>query len=205
MKSSLEGISKVEEKVILNDLNTAVKYSLIPQGHFGCDNIIFITSDNMYDKYYKKQLEDRKRLSERTEEIQKILDIGQEYISKIHDSNVIIKDKVITRKLYKMESVVKMIFNEVDINPDQADKLGMFLNYYLPTIEKILESYIELDEKYVKGKALKSAQKEIGCSLDIINEAFQNILNEFYEEKEVNVVTTISSMEIMMKNEGLVK
>ena len=45
LKSSLEGISKVEEKVILNDLNTAVKYSLIPQGHFGCDNIIFITSD----------------------------------------------------------------------------------------------------------------------------------------------------------------
>ena len=211
----LSTYSKVEEKAILKDLNTAVKYSLIPQGHFGCDNIIFITSDNMYDKYkekqaaydiyYKKQLEDRKRLSERTEEIQKILDIGQEYISKIHDSNVIIKDKIITRKLYKMESVVKMIFNEVDINPDQADKLGMFLNYYLPTTEKILESYIDLDEKYVKGKALKSAQKEIGSSLDTINEAFQNILNKFYEEKEVNVVTTISSMEIMMKNEGLAK
>ena len=101
------------------------------------------------DRYYKKQLEDRKWLSERTEEIQKILDIGQEYISKIHDSNVIIKDKIKTRKLYKMESVVKMIFNEVDINPDQADKLGMFLNNNLPTTEKILESYIDLDEKYV--------------------------------------------------------
>ena len=61
-----------------------------------------------YDRYYKKQLEDRKRLSERTEEIQKILDIGQEYISKIHDSNVIIKDKVITRKLYKRVSLATL-------------------------------------------------------------------------------------------------
>ena len=63
-----------------------------------------------------------------------------------------------------MESVVSMIFHEVDVNPNNADKLGMFMNYYLPTTEKLLEAYIDIidiDEKKVKGKSLEKTKKDI--------------------------------------------
>lgn len=86
----------------------------------------------VYDRYYRKQIEERLRMKERTKEIQDILKQGQGYVDKIHESNVIIKDKIISQKLDRMENVVSMIFHEVDINPQHAEKLGMFMNYYLP-------------------------------------------------------------------------
>ena len=45
-----------------------------------------------------------------------------------------------------------MIFHEIDVNPSQAQSLGVFLNYYLPTTEKLLDAYVSLDEKQASGK-----------------------------------------------------
>ena len=166
----LAAYSNVNPSIVIKDLNKAVKMKLIPQGHFGRDNMIFIVSNEIYDeyknkqavydRYYRKQIEERLRMKERTKEMQMIMDQGQGYVDKIHESNDIIKDKIISQKLDRMESVVSMIFHEVDVNPNNADKLGMFMNYYLPTTEKLLEAYIDIDEKKVKGKSLEKTKKD---------------------------------------------
>lgn len=205
--------SKAEPEKVIKDLNKAVKMQLIPQGHFGRDNLIFIVSDELYekykdkqavyDRYYRKQVEERLRMKERTKEMQAIMNQGQEYIDKIHESNDIIKDKIISQKLDRMESVVSMIFHEVDVNPQNADKLGMFMNYYLPTTEKLLEAYIEIDEKQIKGKSLEKTKKDIEGAIDKIIDSFEGLLDKFYQEKELDIATDISAMEILMKQDGL--
>lgn len=205
--------TNVSVGIVINDLQKAVKRKYIPEGHFGTDNNIFITSNEIYarykgkqavyDRYYRKQIEERARMKERSKEMAQIMEFGQKYKTKIHETNDIIKDKVVSHKLDEMEKIVSMIFHEVDINPDQADKLGLFLNYYMPTTEKLLEAYIDLDEKQVKGKSLEKAKKEIEDSLDTINTAFEGILDRFYQEQELDIVSDISAMEIMMKQEGL--
>lgn len=209
----LSAYSKIETKKVISDLNKAVKMKLIPQGHFGRDNIIFITNNEVYetykgkqavyDRYYRKQIEERLRMKERTKEIQDILNQGQGYVDKIHESNVIIKDKIISQKLARMENVVSMIFHEVDINPQHAEKLGMFMNYYLPTTEKLLEAYIEIDEKKIKRKSLERTKKDIEGAVDKLIESFEGLLDKFYQEKELDISTDISAMEILMKQDGL--
>lgn len=204
--------AKVNTTTVINDLKKAVKRKYIPQGHFGKDEIIFMVSDKayaryqekqaVYDRYFRKQVEERVRMKERSKSMQKIMDSGQRYIDKIHESNDIIKDKKISEKLDLMERIVSMIFHEVDINPAQADKLGLFLNYYLPTTEKLLETYIDLDEKEIKGKSLQKAQKEIDASLDTINDSFEGLLDKFYQEKELDITSDITAMEVIMKQEG---
>ena len=205
--------SKVGPEKVIKDLNKAVKMKLIPQGHFGKDDLIFIVSDEVYekykdkqavyDRYYRKQVEERLRMKERTKEMQAIMDQGQGYIDKIHESNDIIKDKMISQKLDRMENVVSMIFHEVDVNPQNADKLGMFMNYYLPTTEKLLEAYIEIDEKQIKGKSLEKTKKDIEGAIDKIIDSFEGLLDKFYHEKEMDIATDISAMEILMKQDGL--
>lgn len=205
--------SKVEPEKVIKDLKKAVKMKLIPQGHFGKDDLIFIVSDEVYekykdkqavyDRYYRKQVEERLRMKERTKEMQAIMDQGQGYIEKIHESNDIIKDKMISQKLDRMENVVSMIFHEVDVNPQNADKLGMFMNYYLPTTEKLLEAYIEIDEKQIKGKSLEKTKKDIEGAIDKIIDSFEGLLDKFYHEKEMDIATDISAMEILMKQDGL--
>lgn len=214
MIDDLDNYVSENEALVVKDLNKAIKWKLIPQGHFGTDNIVFMVSDEIYNKYlehqavydhyYRKLLEERARMSERSHKIQKILDRGQKYIDSIHDSNDIIKDKVISQKLDRMEEVVKMIFYEVDINPEQADDLGTFLTYYLPTTQKLLDAYIDIDEKKVVGKSAEKAKKEIEGSLDIIIASFEGILDKFYQEQEMDIANEISAMEIMMKQESQV-
>lgn len=199
--------------LVIRDLGKAVKLQFIPQGHFGKDQVIFISSDDayeeykskqaVYDRYYRKQLEERMRMKERTKDMIRIMEKGQEYVDKIHASNDIIKDKVISQKLDRMENIVATIFHEVDINPAQSSKLGLLLNYYLPTTEKLLTAYIDLDEKMIKGKSLEKAKKDIENSLDTINAAFESILDKFYQEQELDIASDISAMEIMMQQEGL--
>lgn len=205
--------AKQSPKKVIDDLKKAVRYKLIPQGHFGSDDVVFMVSDEIYecymskqavyDRYYRKQVEERLRLEERSEDIQDILDQGQGYIKKIHESNDIIKDKAISEKLNRLEKVVSMIFHEVDVNPNKADTLGMFMNYYLPTTEKLLTSYIDLNEKEIQGQTIKSTKKEIEEVLDKIIESFESLLDKFYQEQQMDISTDISTLETMLKQEGL--
>ena len=209
----LAAYAQIPSAKVIRDLQVAVKKKLIPQGHFGKDDIIFIVSNDtynrykekqaIYDRYFRKQVEERLRMKERSKEMENILSKGQQYVAKIHESNDIIKDKVISKKLDRMEKVVSMIFHEVDINPKQADKLGMFMNYYLPTTEKLLEAYIEIDEKQIKGKTLEKTKKDIESALDKIIDSFEGLLDKFYQEQDLDISSDISAMEIIMKQEGL--
>ena len=205
--------ARTEIKQVYRDLNKAIASCLIPQGHFGTNHLIFIVSDEVYrkyrenqsafDRYYKKMLADRDRSGERSAYVQNILDSGKEYIAKIHSLNDLIKDKVITEKLNRMEQIVATIFSEVDINPKQADRLGMLINYYLPTTEKLLEAYVDLSEKQVQGRSVQKTQKEIEEAIDKINRAYANILDQIFQEQEMDVASDISALSVMMRQDGL--
>lgn len=207
----INNYTKIGYSHIVRDLSNAINQKLIPEGHFTSENLVFIVSDELYTKYkenkpvydyyYKKMIEERMRIEERSEQIQKIMDIGQEYIDKIHDSNRLIKDKNITEKLNKMEKIVVTIFREVDINPGQYRKLGMFLNYYLPTTEKLLSTYIDIAEKENKGTSIKNAQKDIERGLDMLIVSFEGILNQFYEEQELDIASEVFAMETIIAEE----
>lgn len=204
---------EVTPSVVVKDMKTAIKLKLIPQGHIGRNDLIIMVSDDIYikykekqavyDRYYRKLLEERTRVKGRSEEIKKIMQIGQEYIDKIHASNDIIKDKEISRKLDRMEKMVSWIFYEVDINPSNAEKLGVFLNYYLPTTEKLLEAYIDIDQNESRKVTEKRLKAEIEAAIDSLNQSFEGILDKFYQEQEMDLLSDISTMEIMMKQEGI--
>ena len=208
----LGSYSKIKSDILIKDLNKAVDQKLIPQGHFGTDNLIFIISDDenaryeekraTYDRYYRKQLEERLRMQERTKEMQDILDNGKEHIDKIHGYNEIIGDKAVSEKLDRMEQIISMIFYEVDVNPSQAKNLGLLSDYYLPTAEKFMETYIDLGEKG-ENQTVEKTKREIEQALDLLNTAFEAILDRFYQEKEMDISSDISALEIIMKQEGL--
>lgn len=209
----LAAYANQSEKRLKNDLKHCVKQKLIPQGHFTRENLVFMISNEIYeqynekkavyDRYFKKIIEERNRMKERTEEINLIIETGTKYIEKIHDSNELIKDKSVSKKLSRMEAIVSMIFHELDVNPSQASSLGVFLNYYLPTTEKLIEAYITIGEKQVSGASLSNTKIEIENSLDTIIAAFENILERMYQEQELDITSDIAAMEIIMKQEGL--
>ena len=211
--ADLASFAQTSLKKAVEDIKAAISRSYIPQGHFGNDNKILIVSDEKYhayleheseyNHYFDKMVEERERLAERTDDIQRIIDEGNGYVKKIRYYNDIIKDKYITEQLDYMERVVASIFNEVEINPKHADKLGMLISYYLPTTEKLLKTYIDFSEKPISSMSIAKTKKEIEVSLEKINQAYDTLLDQFFHEQEMDISSEIQAMTAMMKQEGL--
>lgn len=209
----LASIIDFKREVVERDLKKAVKEKLIPQGNFGEDNLVFMVtaeafakyyaSKPAYDLYFRQLWENRSKVEVRTKEAEELLVQGEEYIGKIQDRNAIIKSKEISDKLKKVENIAVTVFHEINVKPADIDKLGIFINYYLPAIEKLLKSYIEIGEEQVKGDSLQKDQRDIIQALDSINNAFESLLVRFYEERELDVANEISELEATMKQEAI--
>lgn len=205
--------AKQKKAIVIKDLNAAIKRKLIPQGHFSRENIVFMVSDEVYDRYmekpavydryFQKKLEERKRVKSRTKRISQIMEAGEQYIQKLHDFRSLIKDKGVVRQIERMENVVSMIFHEIDVNPIQVNSLGVFLNYYLPTTEKLLDTYVNIIEKKISVPKLSVAKKEIEGAIAKSVRSFESILEKLYEEYEMDITSDIEALELVMKKEGL--
>lgn len=205
--------SNQKVEMVVKDLQRATKQKLIPQGHFSNENRVFMISNEVYnrymekpavyDRYFQKMIEERKRVKSRTKRISQIMETGEQYVQKLNGYASLVKDKALSRKIGRMESIVSMIFHEIDVNPSQAQSLGVFLNYYLPTTEKLLEAYVTIDEKQTLVKSTTQTRKEIETAINTIVSAFEGILEKLYEEQKMDITSDIAAIELSMKQEGL--
>jgi hypothetical protein len=205
--------AKQPEALVIKDLERAIKCKLIPQGHLSKENKVFMVSNEVYerymekpavyDRYFQKMIEERHRIKSRTRRISLIMETGERYIEKIHGYETLVKDKNISKKIARMEHIVSMIFHEIDANPSQAQSLSVFLNYYLPTTEKLLDTYVTMDEKQTSGKNATQTKREIEEAINTIVSAFEGILEKLYEEYEMDITSDIAAIELSMKQEGL--
>ena len=131
------------------------------------------------------------------------METGNQYIEKIHGFSTLVKDKSISKKLGNIENIVSLIFHEIDTNPEQAQSLGVFLYYYLPTTEKLLDAYVTIGEKQASDRSSVKAKEEIEKAITTILTAFEGILGKLYEEQEMDISSDIAAMELSMQQDGL--
>lgn len=130
---------------------------------------------------------------------------GQEYIRKLHELNDLIPGEVISEKLYRMENLLKEIFQRLEEDPSQMSQLHKLMNYYLPTTIKLLQSYSEFDDISAPGEDVIKAKAEIEKTVDIINEAFTELLNKLFQATVFDVTTDAQVLQTMLAKEGLTK
>ncbi|MCD7761702.1 MAG: 5-bromo-4-chloroindolyl phosphate hydrolysis family protein [Lachnospiraceae bacterium] len=139
----------------------------------------------------------------RSPEHQALIDEGKRYIRHIHECNEKIPGEEITAKLTRLELVVTRIFREAEKDPGAVTDLRKMMSYYLPTTQKLLDAYCELDAQPAEGKNMAETKKEIESALDTINTAFENLLDSLYEEQAWDISTDISVLNSMLAQEGL--
>ena len=206
-------MTDIPEDKVRKELKSMTRAGMFKQGHFDDKETCFIASDEMYQLY--RQAEDNsKRLREEAEkerreqgyvsaELKEVLDKGSEYVKLIREVNDDIPGREVSDKLEKMEKIVSKIFETVRENPEQSDKLSMFMDYYLPTTAKLIMAYRDMDRKEVQGENIMSAKQEIENTLDMINEAFEKLFDSMFKEQSLDVQTDIDVMRTMMKQQGL--
>ncbi|MEE8815930.1 MAG: 5-bromo-4-chloroindolyl phosphate hydrolysis family protein [Lachnospiraceae bacterium] len=139
-----------------------------------------------------------------TPEAQKVLDEGNAYIKKIRQINDEIPDtEIMSEKLYRLENIVRSIFEEVQEHPEKAGDLRKVLTYYLPTTEKLLNAYLDCERVRYKTDETRRTQTEIERAIDTVCEAFERVLTKIQEVDSIDISSDISVMEKMMQQDGL--
>lgn len=166
-----------------------------------------------FQKDEKKQ-EDQKREEDKRQdavknagsadkEVRGIIEDGRRYIDQIKEANDAIPGEEVSRKLDRLKDVTGKIFDYVELHPEQIPEIRKFMEYYLPTTLKLLEAYKEFDSQPVQGENISTAKKEIEKTLDTINLAFENLLDNLFEDAAMDVSTDISVLNTMLAQEGL--
>lgn len=144
-----------------------------------------------------------KLTKEQRQELETMVAEGTDYIVKLHALNDDIPGEQISKKLDNLENTLREIFTRVEENPEQMDRMHKLMEYYLPTMLKLVEAYKEYDQVSCPGEDILNAKNEIEKTLDTINEAFVQLLNNLFRDSVWDVTTDAQVLQTMLKQEGL--
>lgn len=139
------------------------------------------------------------------EDVDRTIEAGAEYIRKFDKIDVELAklDPKLAAKLTEIRELMHTMFEYVSKNPEKLPKIRRFMNYYLPTLEKLMNTYLELSSQKIKGENITKTLNGIEGILDTIKPAFERILNDLYEDRAIDISADITVLESMLANEGL--
>lgn len=120
----------------------------------------------------------------------------------IRQANDRIADPVISAKIDRLEEIAGKIFRIVEEEPKKKDKAATFLNYYLPTTQKLLDSYAEFEAAGVSGTNVSQAKEKIEKTMDSIVAGFERQLDQLYQDDAMDIDSDIRVMETMLRRDS---
>ena len=128
---------------------------------------------------------------------------GKDAIQRMKMLNAQIKNKKMCEKVERLISLTKDIFEHVAKNPEKGTKIRKFMNYYLPTTLKLLDSYVEVASQSVRGKNITATMIRIESIMDTIAIAFEKQLDNLFGADALDISADIMVLEDMLQREGL--
>ena len=131
--------------------------------------------------------------------------VGEEndLLRQIREVNEDIENPELSRKIYRIEEITQRILEFQKEHPDKAGELRKFLNYYLPTTLKILNSYAQLENQGVEGENITATKQRIEGMMDMVVEGFERQLDKLFAGDMMDIAADITVMERMMQGDGL--
>ena len=123
-------------------------------------------------------------------------------IANIRRANDRIEDDVLSEKIDRLEHITRCIFKVIENEPAKKEKANTFLNYYLPTTQKLLDSYADFEEAGISGENLNQAKARIEKTMDNIVAGFEHQLDELYRTAAMDVDSEIRVMETMLRRDS---
>lgn len=127
----------------------------------------------------------------------------EKIIEQIRQADIDIEDEVMSEKIRTMQELTASIFREVEAHPEKKPQIQRFMNYYLPTTLKLLDSYARIEEQGVSGDNMAKAKADIERIADTLVEGYRKQLDTLYQSEAVDIAGDVSVIENMMRRDGL--
>lgn len=127
----------------------------------------------------------------------------QKILNELRSVNDAIPDEEMSDKISRLEAVSAKIFEQAKTDPDKLPRMRKFMDYYLPTSLKLLQTYAELDAQGVEGENITESKHRIEQTMNTLIHAFETQLDKLFQEDAMDVSADIDVMENMMRADGL--
>lgn len=216
---NLVNATGMKKKKIIKELRRMLQLGFYPQGRLDDDNTNLILTDKVYQQYleskkstYRETVDttarevDSNGLSpEEQKEFAQMISDGNDYIKRLRELNSHIPGEVITEKLSRLEAILNEIFTRVKEHPEQMSRMRELMDYYLPTMIKLVSAYEEYDRVSEPGDDLIKAKKDIEDTLDTINVALRKLLNNLFKDSVWDVTSDAQVLKNVLAQNGLVE
>lgn len=196
---SLEELSRTlghSQRQVEKDLQ-----QMIDRGYFGGKAYLHVEKGCLFRSGDADAARENRQKEVKRAETEAAADGYEAMLLKIRQANDRIDDAVLSEKIDRIEAVTAKIFKAVKADPKKKAKIDTFLNYYLPTTQKLLDSYAEFESAGVEGENLRQAKQRIEETMDKISRGFEHQLDELYQGDALDVDSDIRVMENMLRRD----
>ena len=137
------------------------------------------------------------------EKPQEAISRNDRILRQIRADNDLIADVEVSRKIDRIEDLTRKIFAILEQRPEKEPQLYNFMNYYLPTTLKALESYARLEAQGVETAAIREAKQKINHALDELADGYEKQLDKLFADDVVDITADIDVMRKMLQKDGL--
>jgi len=197
--SDLAGTAGVSEKKCILDLQRLISDGILPDCYIDrASNRLILTDQGFQPPEAVPKQEPKKEPPKSTKE-----DPDNALLRQIREVNDAIPDEDMSRKIDRIEEITRRILEFQKRNPAKSDQLRQFLNYYLPTTLKILNTYAQMDAQGVEGENISAAKARIEGMMDKVVEGFEKQLDQLFQSDAMDITTDVDVLERMLEKDGL--
>ena len=178
---------------------------MIDKGYFGETTYLnlelgYLLRSSEADEALRKEKQQKETARQETSKQEPMTDYDV-ILQNIRNANDRIADEALSEKIDQLETITARIFKAVEADPAKRGKIDTFLNYYLPTTQKLLDSYAEFEAAGVEGENLRQAKGRIEAAMDSIVRGFTHQLDQLYQADAMDVDSDLRVMENMLRRD----
>lgn len=203
--SKLSGYTGINEKQIRSDISWLREYGVIPNDWYEKEADTLYLPDAPAPKETAVQ-ENAKPIQEKTaqEVMPAVPQINlSQYAKKISELSEKVTDREMSEKVFVLRGITEKITDYADSHPKNAVMPQKLAGYYFPTIIRLLEVYIDLDERHITGKNAEKIKEEICDAMNSASAALENALEKMLANAEIDTFADIRAMKNKAELDGL--
>ena len=115
--------------------------------------------------------------------------------------NNTIADPTLSARIDRITDLAGHILRLAEEEPDKANQVRGFLDYYLPTTRKLLDAYADFEHAGLDSENLTASKARITAAVEKLEEGYRHQLDALYRADTLDIETEIRVMETMLQRD----
>ncbi|MBR5995465.1 MAG: 5-bromo-4-chloroindolyl phosphate hydrolysis family protein [Eubacteriaceae bacterium] len=134
-----------------------------------------------------------------------MLSEAEKYIDRMKKADEKIDSEKISNDICRIEDLTKDICKRAAEDEAVRRKTTRFMDYYLPTTVKLMDTYAQLEDLTVESDNIASIKNDIEKCLDTIVEAFSRLNDSLYDFDAIDITSEIEAFKGALASDGLLR